>query len=175
MIPLGPGVLAARLSLLLVVALVLQVSIAAGLRVFGVQADVLLLVAIGAGLATGPDRGAAIGFAAGVAYDLVLQTPFGLCALTYAVVAFVVGSLQDSVLRAAWWIPLATAAAGSVLGVILFYVFGTMVGVDFNGVSLPKVALLVGVLNAIVALPTIRAVRWATGTQESVRARAVYR
>jgi cell shape-determining protein MreD len=105
----------------------------------------------------------------------VLQTPFGLCALTYAVVAFVVGSLQDSVLRAAWWIPLATASAGSILGVILYFVFGTMVGVDFAGVSIPKVAVLVGVLNAILAPPAIRIVRWATGTQDSVRARAVYR
>jgi rod shape-determining protein MreD len=175
MTPIGPGVLAARASLLLLVGLVLQVSILAALRVFGVQAELLLLIAIAAGLATGPDRGAAIGFAAGLAYDLVLQTPFGLCALTYAVVAFVVGSLQDSVLRAAWWIPVATAAAGSVLGVILYFVFGTMVGVDFAGVGIPKVAILVGVLNAILAAPTIRTVRWATGTQDSVRARAVYR
>jgi rod shape-determining protein MreD len=168
-------VLAARTSLVLVIGLVLQVSILAALRIFGVQAELLLLVAIAAGLATGPDRGAAIGFAAGLAYDLVLQTPFGLCALTYAVVAFVVGSLQDSVLRAAWWIPLATASAGSILGVILYFVFGTMVGVDFAGVSIPKVAVLVGVLNAILAPPAIRIVRWATGTQDSVRARAVYR
>jgi rod shape-determining protein MreD len=175
MTPIGPGVLAARTSLVLVIGLVLQVSILAALRIFGVQAELLLLVAIAAGLATGPDRGAAIGFAAGLAYDLVLQTPFGLCALTYAVVAFVVGSLQDSVLRAAWWIPLATASAGSILGVILYFVFGTMVGVDFAGVSIPKVAVLVGVLNAILAPPAIRIVRWATGTQDSVRARAVYR
>jgi hypothetical protein len=54
-------------------------------------------------------------------------------------------------------------------------VFGTMVGVDFVGVSIPKVAIVVGLLNAIAASPTIRVVRWATGTQDSVRARAVYR
>lgn len=175
MTPIGPGVLAARVSLVLVVGLVLQVSLLAGVRLFGVQAELMLLIAIAAGLAAGPDRGAAIGFASGIAYDLLLQTPFGLTALTYAVVAFVVGLLQDTVLRAAWWIPLATAIAGSILGVILYFVFGTMVGVDFAGVSIPKVALLVGVLNAILAMPTIQIVRWATGTQDSVRARAVFR
>ena len=79
----------------------------------------------------------------------MLQTPFGLSALTYALVAFAVGSLQDSVLRAAWWIPVATAAAGSVVGVILYAVFGTMVGVAFVGISIPKVAIIVGLLNAI--------------------------
>jgi rod shape-determining protein MreD len=173
--PIGPGVLAARVSLVLVVGLSLQLSVAPSLQLFGVQADLMLLLALAAGLATGPDRGAAIGFASGLLYDLVLQTPCGLSALTCALVAFAVGSLQDSVLRAAWWIPVTTAAAGSVLGVILYAVFGTVVGVEFVGVSIPKVAIVVALLNAAVAAPTIRAMRWATGTQDSVRARAVYR
>ena len=171
----GPGVVATRVSLVLVVALVLQVSVAPDLRLFGVQGDLMLLIAIAAGLAAGPDRGAAIGFTSGIAYDLMLQTPFGLSALTYALIAFVVGSLQDSVLRAAWWIPVAIAAAGSVVGVILYVVFGTMVGVEFVGVSIPMVAIVVGLLNAVAAAPVLRVVRWATGTQDSVRARAVFR
>jgi rod shape-determining protein MreD len=173
--PVGPGVVAARVSLVLVLGLTLQLSVAPSVQLFGVQADLMMLLALGAGLAAGPDRGAAIGFASGLLYDLTLQTPCGLSALTYALVAFAVGSLQDSVLRAAWWIPVTTAIAGSTLGVILYVVFGTVVGVEFLGVSIPKVAILVAVLNAVVAGPAIRAMRWATGTQESVRARAVYR
>ena len=175
MTPVGPMVMATRVSFLLVVGLTIQVGIGPQVHVLGVQGDLMLLIAIGGGLAAGPDRGAAVGFASGLAYDLLLQTPFGLSALTYALVAFLVGSLQDSVLRAAWWIPVATAAAGSAVGVILYGVLGTVVGMDFVGVSLPKVALVVGTLNAIAAPPTIRAVRWATGTQDSVRARSVYR
>ena len=70
---------------------------------------------------------------------------------------------------------MATAAAGSALGVILYVVFGTMVGVEFVGVGVPKVAIVVALLNALAAAPVIRVVRWATGTQDSVRARAVYR
>jgi rod shape-determining protein MreD len=173
--PVGPLVVATRVSFLLVVALTLQVAVAPDLRVFGVQGDLMLLIAVAAGLAAGPEQGAAVAFASGIAYDLLLQTPFGLSALTYALLAFVIGSLQDTVLRAAWWIPLAIATAGSVVGVILYVVLGTVVGVEFLGVSIPKVALLVGILNAIVAAPTIRAVRGATGTQDSVRHRAVYR
>jgi rod shape-determining protein MreD len=173
--PIGPGVLAARVSFVLVLALTVQVGIAPQLPVLGVQGDVMLLIAIAGGLAAGPDRGAAVGFASGLAYDLLLQTPFGLSALTYSLVAYLAGSLQDSVLRAAWWIPVATAAAASTVGVILYSVFGTVVGVDFVGVSIPEVALVVGVLNAVIAGPVIRAVRWATGTTDSVRARAVFR
>lgn len=175
MIPIGTGTMVTRLSLVLVVACTLQVAIAPELRVLGVQGDLMLLVALAAGLAAGPDRGAAIGFASGMLYDLLLQTPAGLSALTYALVAYVIGSLQDSVLRAAWWIPVTTAAAGSALGVILYVVFGTVVGVEFLGMNLPKIVIVVALLNAVVAAPTIRALRWATGTQDSVRARAVYR
>jgi rod shape-determining protein MreD len=173
--PIGPGLVAARVSLLLVLGLSVQLSIAPSLQLFGVQADLMLLLALAAGLAAGPDRGAAIAFASGLLYDLALPTPCGLSALTYALVAFAIGSLQDSVLRAAWWIPVTTAAAGSALGVILYAVFGTVVGVEFLGVSIPKVAILVALLNAVVAGPAIRTMRWATGTQDSVRARAVYR
>lgn len=175
MIPEGPFVVATRTSLVLVVALTLQLGIASRLEVLGVQGDLMLLIAACAGLAAGPDRGATIGFAAGLSFDLLLQSPFGLSALTYALVAYLAGSLQDSVLRAAWWIPVATASAASVLGVILYGVFGTMVGEDLLALSLLRIALVVGLLNGIAAPVVVRAVRWATGTSESVRARAMMR
>lgn len=175
MIPPSPMVVAARTSLILVLALTFQLGVAPSFGVFGVQGDLLLLVAIAAGVAAGPDQGAALGFAAGIAYDLMLQTPFGLSALTYAMVAYLVGSLQDSVLRAAWWIPVATATAASMLGVILYGVFGTVLGEDLIGLSLVRIAVVVGILNTIAAPVVVKAMRWATGSSNSVRARAVFR
>lgn len=175
MIAEGSLLVATRMSLLLVLALTFQFGVASRIELFGVQGDIMLLVAVAAGLAAGPDRGATIGFAAGISFDLLLQSPFGLSALTYALVAYLVGSLQDSVLRAAWWIPVATAVAASALGVILYGVFGTMVGEDLLGLSLVRIALVVGTLNAIAAPVVLRAVRWATGTSDSVRARAMMR
>jgi rod shape-determining protein MreD len=173
--PASPLVVAARTSLVVVVALTFQLAIASQMDVLGVQGDLMLLVAIAAGLATGPDRGATLGFAAGVAYDLLLQTPFGLSALTYAMVAYLAGSLQASMLRAAWWIPVATAAAASAVGVILYGVFGTVVGEELLGWSLLRIAGVVSVLNAIVAPIVVRAVRWATATADPVRRRPVFR
>ena len=89
--------------------------------------------------------------------------------------AYLVGGLQDSVLRAAWWIPVLTATAASVLGVILYGVIGTVLGEELTGLELVRVALFVGLLNTIAAPLVIRAMRWATGSTKSVRARAVYR
>lgn len=175
MTPEGRLVMATRTSLVLVLALTFQLGVASRIEVFGVQGDVMLLIAVCAGLAAGPDRGAAIGFAAGLGFDLLLQSPFGLSALTYALVAYLAGSLQDSVLRAAWWIPVSTAAAASALGVILYGVFGTVVGEDLLSLFLLRIALVVGVLNAVAAPIALRAVRWATGTSDRTRPRSMMR
>jgi rod shape-determining protein MreD len=174
-IPPSPLTVAVRTSVVLVVALTVQLGVASSLALFDVQADLLLLVGIAAGIAAGPDRGAAIGFAAGIAYDLMLQSPFGLSALTYALVAYLVGGLQDSVLRAAWWIPVVTATAASVVGVILYGVLGTVLGEELVGWELLRIAAIAGLLNTIAAPVVVRALRWATGSVNSVRARAVYR
>jgi len=175
MTPASRLVVATRISLVLVLALTFQLAVASRIEVFGVQGDAMLLVAVCAGLAAGPDRGAVVGFAAGTAFDLLLQSPFGLSALTYALVAYLAGSLQDSVLRAAWWIPVSTAAAASVLGVILYGVFGTVVGEELLAPSLLRIALIVGVLNAAAAPLALRLVRWATGTSDRARPRAMMR
>ncbi len=53
--------------------------------------------------------------------------------------------------------------------------FGSVVGEDLLGISLLRIALVVGILNGIAAPVVLRVVRWATGTTESVRARAVMR
>lgn len=171
--PEGSLVTATRVSLVLVVALALQIGVVSGLQVVDVQAELMLLVAVAAGLAAGPERGATVAFAAGLSFDLLLQTPFGLSALTYAIVAYLAGSLQDSVLRAAWWIPVATAAAASAVGVILYGVFGTMVGEDLFSTSLLRIAAVVGVLNGLVSPVALRVLRWATGTRDGVRQRAL--
>ena len=175
MIPPSPLTVAVRTSLVLVVALTLQLGMASTITFFGVQGDLLLLVAIAAGIAAGPDRGAAIGFAAGIAYDLMLQTPFGLSALTCSLMAYLVGSLQDSVLRAAWWIPVATATVASMVGVILYGVLGTVLGDELVGWELLRIAAFVALLNTVAAPFVVRTMRWATGSVNSVRARAVYR
>lgn len=175
MTPEGPLVTATRISLVLVLALTLQIAVASRIEVFGVRGDLMLLVAVAAGLAAGPDRGAMVGFAAGLAFDLQLQSPLGLSALTYSLVAYFAGSLQDSVLRAAWWIPVTTAAAASALGVILYGVFGTVVGEDLLALPLVRIALVVGALNAVAAPALLPIVRWAISPSSGLRPRTLVR
>jgi rod shape-determining protein MreD len=153
-------------------AIVLQASLVADLDVGGARGDVVLLLAIAAGLVGGPDRGAAVGFGAGLAFDLLLQSPFGLSALAYCIAGYVVGALQGGVLRATWWIPIASAVGGSAIGILTFALVGETVDQDgLLDLHLVTVVAVVAVLNALLVLPTARLARWAFTAGDGRRAR----
>lgn len=151
---------AARLSLVVVVLLTVQTTWLADLRPFGETGDLMLLLAIAAGMAAGPQRGAAVGFIAGIAMDLVLLTPFGLSSLTYLAVGYVVGTVHDGVLRSAPWIPVLVTFLGSVVGVVFFVVLGQLVGQQFRVPNLPRIVLVTAVLNTLLAFPAVFVARW---------------
>jgi rod shape-determining protein MreD len=143
-------------------AVLIHTAVAPQLRLFGVAADVMLLLAIAAGIAAGAERGAALGFAAGLLADCFLQTPFGLSALTYSLVAYGVGAFQATILHTGRWIPMLTALVASVLGVVLFALLGLVLGQNhLVSVRLITVAGLVGLLNALLSPIAIRVMRWA--------------
>lgn len=168
------GSLRIRMGLALVLTLVIDQTVLADVRVLGVRPDALLLVAIVGGLAAGPERGAVIGFAAGVLADLFLPSPFGLSALVYSLVGFGVGSFQTGILRSAWWIPVVTAFGASVAGIVLYAVVGAMVGESqMVGTRLPLIAALVGVMNALLAPAALRLVTWALRSGTTDRSYAV--
>lgn len=150
----------ARLALVLVVALTLQTTWMADFRPFGVPGDLLLLVAIAAGLAAGPTRGAIIGFTAGIAMDLVQLTPFGLSALTYLAVGYVVGSAHAGVLRSAPWIPVVAGFVATALGLVFYVVLGQLVGQQFRLPGLARVVLITSLMNAVLVTPALFATRW---------------
>ena len=109
------GPVVARLAVVLVSALVLQASILSEARIAGASIDLLLVLAVAAGLTGGADRGAIVGFVAGIGIDLLLQTPFGLSALAYSVAGYVAGVLHGTVVRSSWWIPVLLAVVASAL------------------------------------------------------------
>ena len=90
-------------------------------------------------------------------------------------IAYLVGGLQDSVLRAAWWIPVVTATAASMVGVILYGVVGTVLGGELSGSELLRIALLVGLLNTHRGAARDPSDALGDRGRRSVRARAVYR
>lgn len=154
---------AARLPPVLLAAVLVHTAVLPQLRLFGVAADLLLLLGIAAGLAAGADRGAVVGFVAGLLADCFLQTPFGLSALTYSLVAYAVGAFQATVLHAGRWIPIVTTLVASAVGVVLFAAIGMVLGQEhLVSLRLVTIAAVVALLNAAASPVVVRLMRWAT-------------
>jgi rod shape-determining protein MreD len=150
-----------RLPLVAFVALALQTSAMAELRIFGVAPDLVLLLAVAGGLVAGPERGAPAAFVLGLAFDLVLQTPFGLSALAYSVAAFAIGYVQLSVLRAGRIFPMLAVAGASALAVVVYALAGIVFGLQrVIGVQLLPVLLVVPLVNGLLAPVALPVMRW---------------
>lgn len=150
--------------LVLLTALVVQASVVSRLGIFGAHADLLILVPIAAGLTAGPERGAMAGFAAGIAVDLLVTTPFGLTALAYCMVGYGVGAFQSGVLRSSAGLPILAAIAGAAFGVAFWALAATVVGQEglLNG-HLLRIVAAVTVVAAVFVLPAVRLARWVEG------------
>jgi rod shape-determining protein MreD len=151
-----------RTPLVVVVALSIQTTLLADVRPFGAHADVLLLLSIGAGLVAGSQVGVLTGFLTGLAYDLLLQTPFGLSALTYGVAGYVAGYFTLNAAVAPWYIVMGLVAALSAAAIVFYAVVGTVFGLQGAIVlHLIVVILVVSIVNGLLAPPALWVQRWA--------------
>lgn len=162
-----------RLPLAVLLVLTLQNAVLQDMRVSDIHPDAMLLFAIAAGIVGGSEAGALVAFAVGLVADLFVQTPLGLSALSFALVAFAVGALQASLIRSSWWITPLTALLGSAAGVVLFVVIGAVLGqTHLMSDDVPLVVAAVAVMNAVLALPAVRLAGWAMAGFEPDRSYA---
>jgi rod shape-determining protein MreD len=151
-----------RVPLAMVLVLLLQSSLLTEMKLGVVRPDAMVLLPIAAGMLGGSERGAVVGFFAGLMSDLFLQTPMGLSALTYSVVGFGVGAMHTGVLRAAWWIGPLIAMTASAASVVLFVLIGAVVGVaHLIRPDLAWIILGVAVINAPLSIAVMRLMAWA--------------
>jgi len=153
-----------RLPLMLIASLLLQTTVLARIRFFGVMPDFMLLVAVAGGITAGATRGATLGFASGMLIDLFLPTPLGLSALVFTLVGYGVGVANTGVLRSAWYIPVLVATGASVAGVFLYALVGSVLGEQMITGHLVTIAAVVGVSNAVLAPVGVRFVDWSLGS-----------
>jgi rod shape-determining protein MreD len=151
-----------RVALVIFIVLMVQQTVMVELRLGGAHPDLLWLLPITAALLDGPETGAIVGFWSGLAFDLVLPTPFGLSALVGCVLGYIIGSLTKAVDPRATWLKPVAALAGSVAADMLFAVLGAILGQQ-QMVQIDFVALflVVGVSSVVFVLPVNRLMRWA--------------
>lgn len=153
---------AARVALVVITALLFQVCLFARFSYEGAQPDVMILLAIAAGFVAGPEKGAVVGFASGLVFDVVLTTPFGLSAFVYTLIGYGVGVAGLSIVRSSWWIAPAVAAVASAAGMVVYALVGAVVGqATLSGPPLTAIVVVVASLNAVLAPVAVRAMRWA--------------
>lgn len=144
-----------------VVVTVFQLDLFSDLRVFGVMPELLLGLTVAAGWQGGSDRGAVMGFIAGLLYDLYLPTPFALNALTYALVGYGVGVVAEVLAESTERLVRRLLGMASVcLGLVVFMILGELLGEQnlyndqfprilvvatlYTGLFLPLLHLLIG-------------------------------
>ncbi len=152
-----------RVGLVILVGLVLQLSLVGRAQLFGVAGDVMVVIAVAAGFHAGPDRGAVIGFATGLAVDLTLVTPLGLTALVFAGVGYASGLFAANLIRAVPLAVVALAAVAAPTAVVVWVLVGVVFGQN-HLLNAPLIPIL-GVTSLVAALtaPLVSpALRWAT-------------
>lgn len=144
--------------------LMLQLYIVNGITIWGRHPLILLLIPIGAAIEGDGTRAAIAGFIGGLVLDLYLESPLGLSALVFAIVGYGVAAFERGVIRADAWLQPAVAGAASAVGVLGIGIATAIFGhPEYFRWSLLGPIVVVGIANAIFAVPVVRVVRWALG------------
>jgi rod shape-determining protein MreD len=153
---------AAKVALVALVLLLVQSTVVLSIDIGGLHPDLLWLLPITAALIAGPEVGALVGFWTGLAFDLVLPTPFGLSALVGCLLGYAMGVATAAVDNRAVWLKPVAALFGAVVADMLFAVLGAILGqqqmvqIDFFSLF-----MIVAASSVIMVFPVSRLMRWA--------------
>ncbi|MFF7632148.1 rod shape-determining protein MreD [Kitasatospora sp. NPDC008050] len=156
-------------AVLVLLALLLQVSVLGRLQLPGATPDLLLLVVVGLGLVFGPSGGCLTGFSAGLLADLAPPSDhaIGRYALVLCLIGYAAGLLRAEPGRPrSVLVPLLVVAGAAVVSTVLYAAVGALVGdTAARHVGLPSLmgtALLYDLLLAPFVVPAVMLLaRWA--------------
>lgn len=161
------------IAAVVVTALLLQSTVFAELRLLGVRPELLFLVTILLAMLEGPDEGAAIGFAAGMAQDFLLNQPKGITALTLTLLGYAIGRSSQYIASPSPLVPTAVVAVGTAVGMTFYEIVSFLLG-SFDqpmGYAV-KVVLLTSAYNAIltpIVFPLMRRIAEGSRPRRVVR------
>jgi rod shape-determining protein MreD len=154
------GSLLARIAVLVVVVVFVQIGVISEVPVFGVVVDLSPLVVAFVGLLCGSTLGAATGFALGLLVDLALVQTLGVTSLIFTLIGYWSGRLRELRDPQATLTPLLVGAAASALATMGYSLIEFLLGVDAPvSLELLRQIALGVIVNTIVALPMWAIVR----------------
>lgn len=156
---LSPGAVL-RVGLLLLLAVVLQLSALSQLSILGGHADVVVVVVAAVAYYGGSVSGCATGFAAGFLLDLASGATMGVSSLVLTAVGYGVGRFREVRDPSHELLPLAVGAAASGGFVVAFAAASFMLDVGASVSALViRDAIVTVLLNALLALPVFTGAR----------------
>ena len=156
----SPYRLPLRIALLAFFAVVIQTAAISQISVFGVSADITVLVVMSVGLLCGSLPGAIFGFATGLLVDTVLVQTLGVTSLLYIAIGYWSGRLHELRDPAHGLVPLAVGAAATAVAGIGMALIQFLLGVDAPVSWLLLQQIFVTVLvNTLIALPVYALVK----------------
>jgi rod shape-determining protein MreD len=169
----GPVLRNVLVGLLVIIAVVLQLSVAPAFAIRGITPDLALLVVLAVALTRGGQAALVTGFAAGVLLDLAPPADHtaGRWALSLLIVGYVAGRVREGSIthsgqgRPAAMTVMATVATCAFIGVSIFAVSGLILG-EAPLTLLPTVAISVG-YDLLLAPLVIPALLWLIGKGDS--------
>lgn len=163
-----------RLLAALLVAVLLQTTVAPNIRVLGANPDFALVIVVCVALIKGSELGAVFGFFTGTLVAIALMEPFGLSAFVFVLVGYFAGRYVETADLSAAFAPLVAVFLATVLANVLFavaqFLLAREVPLDLLFVRVLLPAL---VLNTLLAAPLYLVVRaWLKGSGDLRAARA---
>ena len=153
-----------RLGLLAVITVIIQEAAVSQITIFGVSADLTVLVVMSVGLLAGSIPGAIMGFSTGLLVDMVLVQTLGVTSLLYIVIGFWCGRLRELRDPSHGLVPMALGAAATAFAGLGMAIIQFLLGVDapVSWLLLQQIFITV-LVNALIALPVYAAVRRVIG------------
>ena len=150
-----------RLGAALLVAALLQTTVAPNIRILGANPDFALIVVACIGLLRGCEVGALFGFVAGGLVSLVLFEPLGVSSFVFVIVGYLAGRYAETADLAGVAAPVLTVFAASLLGQCLFAITQFLLArqVPFYYIA-TRVIVPAVVLDTLLAAPMYVATRW---------------
>jgi rod shape-determining protein MreD len=149
-----------RCTLLLVFAVVLQISSFSQLHVLGGNADITVLAVAAVALYAGSVPGAIAGFCAGLLLDAALGADLGGTSLVLTVIGYFVGRFMEvrDPAHGLIALPVALAATAAYVTAVAAVQFMLDIGATVSILALREMIATI-LLNVIIALPLFAAVR----------------
>jgi rod shape-determining protein MreD len=146
--------IAIRIALIVLLAVILQVSFFSYLSLLGATPDALSVVVISLGLLGGGVVGAVCGFAAGLVLDSVLLQTLGVSSLVLLTIGYLAGRYREGFEISSSLVPALLAGALTALGTFGFSAIQLMLGVETHvSLLVLREVLIKGLLAFLFAIP----------------------